>query len=368
MMRKLLMEKMTSKERLAAAINGNEVDHIPFAPLLAYFWEALPRNIQDKGQLRFHKMLGSDPLWRGVACPVKEIKPAIDIIEKKYGEKTSINYITPVGTLQEVWIKSETGNTTFLIEHPLKTEEDYKIQQWIEEHTRFEYDFESVNEHFSGEGKEGLSVGMLIPRIKSAFQALVEHYVGTEELVYAIYDYPETVEALWHTMVRNNLKAVKMAAESQYEYFLTWEDSSTQNYSPAQYNKYIKQEISQWCDILSTHNKRYIQHACGHVKDLIIPMKESGVYAVESISPPPTGNISIKDARKNVGPKFGIIGGIEPTEFLNLSPKQLIPYVKTVIENGRGGPFILANSDSCPPGVSIEKFKIVADIARRTTS
>jgi hypothetical protein len=63
---------------------------------------------------------------------------------------------------------------------------------------------------------------------------------------------------------------------------------------------------------------------------------------------------------------MGIIGGIEPTHFLRLSEKDLIPYVASVIKEAAGGPFVLANSDSCPPGVTIGKFELVADIARRT--
>jgi hypothetical protein len=65
---------------------------------------------------------------------------------------------------------------------------------------------------------------------------------------------------------------------------------------------------------------------------------------------------------------MGIIGGIEPTQFLRLSETQLRPYVASVIAEGTGGPFVLANSDSCPPGVTIEKFELVAEIARETKS
>jgi len=88
------------------------------------------------------------------------------------------------------------------------------------------------------------------------------------------------------------------------------------------------------------------------------------VAGVESISPPPTGNITIREAREVVGGDFAIIGGIEPTQFLTLSLKDLGPYVEQVIAEGRGGPFVLANSDSCPPGVTVEKFALVAEIAR----
>ncbi len=47
-----------------------------------------------------------------------------------------------------------------------------------------------------------------------------------------------------------------------------------------------------------------------------------------------------------------------------LTIEELGPYVESVIEDARGGPFVLANSDSCPPGVTVEKFKLVAQVAR----
>jgi hypothetical protein len=54
-----------------------------------------------------------------------------------------------------------------------------------------------------------------------------------------------------------------------------------------------------------------------------------------------------------VGSSMGIIGGIEPTQLLNLTEAELVPYVESVIMDAQGGPFVLANSDSCPPGDTI---------------
>jgi hypothetical protein len=358
---------MTSRGRIAAALQGRAVDHIPFCPFLAYVWYHFPQEIQERGMLDFHHRVGADPLWRDAPCPVRTLPP-VDLESKTHeaAGRTTTQINTPVGTLQIAHQFSPAGNTNFLIEHPLKTEEDFKIQMWIEEHTRYEYDPAPVEEHFAGNGKEGLSFGLLIPRAKSAFQTLVEHLAGTEELVFALADFPDTVETLRQTMVAKDLDAVRLAAQSRYDFFLTWEDSSTQNYSPAQYDSYIGAEIGEWCRLLAGHGKSYIQHACGHVKDLVGRMKNHGVNAVESLSPPPTGNLTIAEARKILGPAVGIIGGIEPTRFLDLPLQKLAPYVESVIADAQGGPFVLANSDSCPPGVTLEKFKLVADIAKAT--
>lgn len=358
---------MTSKERILAALQGGRVDHVPFCPFLAYVWGSFPRDIQDKGQLAFHHLIGADPLWRGAPSPVKGVPPAEAQYRHTEGNgRTETEIRTPVGTLHYAKLASPAGNTSFLVEHPLKTEQDFKIQLWIEENTRLVYDLTAVNAHLAGEGREGLSLGMLVPRGKSAFQTLVEHHVGTEELQYALADFPDTVEALRRAMAEKNREAVKLAARSPYTHFITWEDSSTQNYSPAQYDAFIGSEIGDWCDILAGAGKHYIQHACGHVAALVGRMKAHGVHSVESISPPPTGNISIRDARKAIGSGMGIIGGIEPVHFLQLSDDQLTPYVESVIAEAAGGPFVLANSDSCPPGVTIEKYARAAEVARRS--
>jgi len=359
------MDEMTAKERITCAIEGKPVDRLPFSPFLAYVWEHFPPEIQALGQLGFLQEVGADPMWRGAPCPVRVDVPGLEEVRTEDGERIAVELSTPVGKLHAVWAKSQEGTTAFLFEHPLKTVEDFKVQLWIEEHTELVYDPAKMNEHLQGDGREGLSIGMLLPRGKSAFQSLVEMYVGTVELVYALADYPETVEALWQAMVANDLKAARLAAEAPYEYYITWEDSSTTNYSPALYRRYIATELQSFCEILGGFGKSYIQHVCGHARALLPIMEAQGVKAIESLSSPPTGDLSLGEARDMLSPGVGIIGGIEPIHFLNLSLQELEPYVEEIIAAGSGGPFVLANSDSCPPGVGIDKFKLVAQIARR---
>ena len=352
---------MTSRERLKAAILGEPVDRTAWSPNLAYLFEHLPAEYQELGHMGFCKLIGADLLNRFGACPVSRIES--DKIETVSWEEAGRSYVelrTPVGSIRRAHLLSEEGDTSFLVEHPLKSIEDYKIQLWIEEHARFEFNPQIVP------SDESLDIAMLIPgSMKSAFQHMVEHLVGTEQLVYDLADFPEEVNALWQALRENDRKAVELAAQSDFEFFLTWEDSSTQNYSPMLYEEYIVSEISGWCSKLKANGKFYIQHACGHIKNLIPAMNTCGLCAVESLSPAPTGNVTLKEARAALDPQVGIIGGIEPTELLNRPLEQLGSYVEQVIEDAKGGPFVLANADSCPPGVSVEKFKLISEIVRR---
>lgn len=358
------MDSMTSRERLIAALQGRPVDRLPFSPFLAYVWESYSQAVRDRGPLAFLREVGADPLWRGAPCSVTCRVPGAEVEQKDDGDWIRHVTTTPVGTLVQRHKRSAGGNTNFLVEHPLKSAEDFKVRLWIEEHTQFTYDPAAARQHLSGDGREGLSLGMLLPRGKTAFQTMVEHLVGTEELVYALADCPDVVEQLLAVMVEKDLEAVRLAAQGPYDHFITWEDSSTQNYSPALYDRYIAPQIGQFCQVLAAHGKHYVQHACGHVRALLGSMKSSGVLAVESLSPPPTGNVTIREARQVLG-GTGIIGGIEPTRLLNTPLGKLEAYVEQVIAEAAGGPFVLANSDSCPPGVTAEKFKLIADVARR---
>ncbi|MHB1462662.1 MAG: uroporphyrinogen decarboxylase family protein [Armatimonadota bacterium] len=361
-----MLPEMTSQERIEAALAGKPVDHIPFSPFLAYVWEYFPAEIQQMGQLKFHQMIGADPLWRGAPMPVSVAQDGVESIvtERPGGHHQEL--ITPVGSLHFTWRRThDAGGTMFLVEHPCKTPEDLKTQLWIEQHTRFKAQPQVATNFLNDPGSnEGLSLAMMCFRGKTAFQAMVEHYVGTEELVYMMQDEPELVDELWQAMMVNDLECAQLAAESDYQYFLTFEDSGTQNYSPRQYAKYIAPEIRAYCDIAKSSGKKYVQHACGHLRYLIEQMVDGGVYAVESASPAPTGNIEIKEIRQVCGDKMGIIGGIEPVRFLNEPIGSFGSYVEQVIAEGAGGPFLLANSDSCPPGVTVDKFALAAEVAR----
>lgn len=362
-----MTDAMTSRERIVAALSGKPVDRLPFCPFLAYYWDSLPQQVRERGLLAFLHEIGADPLWRGAEwgapCPVTQSIDGVEYRSHRSDLVTITETITPVGVLRQTQKLAPGANTTFMVEWLLRTKADFEVQLWIEEHTRIEWaDQGPVREAVE---REGLALGMLTPRRTSAFQTLVMRLAGTENLTYALADFPQTVEALLEAMIEHDLDAVRMAAESEYEYFLTWENSSTQNYSPAMYARYIAPELRQWCEILGRSGKGYVQHACGHVRDLVGMMKESGAAAVESLATPPTGNITLREARGIAGADMGIVGGIEPTHLLNLPLEKLGPYVEQVIEDGGGGPFVLANSDSCPPGVTVEKFKLISEIAAR---
>lgn len=356
--------EFTTKERLLRSIRGEETDRIAWSPFLAYYWEDLPAETQQMGQFAYMKEMGADPLLRGFHMLYTAEYPRCDIRTTVNGKKKYTTYETPVGTLTECSTFSDNANSWFLTDHPVKTEEDFRVLQYLFEKMKLREDFSPFHELWEEVGEEGLVVPVIGALMKTPFQTLVEQWCGTVDLTYALYDFPEIVEECLATMNAKSIEAVEISVKSNAEAFIFWEDSSTTNISPDFFRRYTAPIITKWGDIIHKNEKLLIHHARGHIRDLLPLMNETSIDMIESISPPPTGNIDIDQAFKLLDNDKGLIGGIEPVFFKNCTMKELEERVDFLCQTAKGRRFILANSDSCPPGVEYEKFVAVSKMVQ----
>jgi uroporphyrinogen-III decarboxylase len=375
--------EMTPKERLLAALQGKQVDRIPWSPFLVWWWENQNQIIRDLGQPAFLSHLGADTLLRGFStvCKSSHIYAIMhtdaydyslpfdddrcEFRRQKRADEIVYEWVTPVGSLRMISKYSYRAIVDLPIEYPVKTKEDYKILTYLVENMQLAPNYEPNEQAIRVLGDNGLYVPVVTPFLKTPFQALVEHYVGVMNLSYHMVDFPEETEALLAIMNEKAAQSVRMAAESPAEAFITWEDSSTTNLSPAWYAQYVAPVIYEWGRILHTAGKLLLHHACGHLRALLPIMAQGGADAIESVTPPTLGNVHIWEAQEILGDQVGIIGGIEGAFFQDSSLEELRGYLTDVLlprVNPRR--FILANADSCPPGVSFEKFRLVSDIVK----
>lgn len=351
---------LTTKERLLNSMKGMETDRTPWSPFLAYYWEHLPDEIQKKGQVDFLWQMGADPLLRGFH-ELSTVSFKNCMLSTKTEGKTKVTtYETKAGTLTETYTFAPDADSWFLTGHPVETEEDFKVLQYLYENMDIRENYKKFNEDYDMLGENGLYLPVIGTKSKTAFQALVEHWCGTVNLTYALYDFPETVEECLGVMRQKDMETVRIAVNTRAEGFIFWEDSSTTNISPALFDKYTAPIINEWGKLLHSHDKLLIHHACGHLRDLLPLMAKTEIDMIESISPPPTGNVDIAEAFSMLPGNIGLIGGIEPTFFLNCTMDELEKRSAYLLDITKDRKYILANSDSCPPGVAYEKFKAVS--------
>ena len=177
---------MQAKQRLLAAMRGQETDRMPWSPFLAYYWDFVPPETSRKGQFQFLKDIGADPLLRGMAQLYRLAYNRCEQSEQTNGTTRVVTYSTPVGTLQAQYTYAPAANSWFLTGHPVKTEEDLKTLQFLYEHMEVLPDLQDFEEQTRAYGDEALLLPILGTNLKTAFQSLVEHWMGTEQLVYAL--------------------------------------------------------------------------------------------------------------------------------------------------------------------------------------
>ena len=124
-------------------------------------------------------------------------------------------------------------------------------------------------------------------------------------------------------------------------------------------------EINAWGHLIHSAGKLLIHHACGHLRDLIPLMATTEIDAIESISPPPTGNITLREAASLLPQRIALIGGLEPVRLLTGTIEQVLEDARALLMDMKDRRYILANSDSCPPGVEYEKFLAVSKLVNQ---
>ena len=359
------MAEMTSKERILGAIRGEKTDRVPWSPFLAYYWEHLPAQDRNCGQLEYMKRKGADPLLRGFNVLYHAKRHGCEHTHTNNGRTMTDTYTTKVGTLTEIRTYSPSGNTWFLTGHPVKTEEDFKTLQYIMENTEITENLAGFEREYAAIGEEAVTAPSIGLNQKTAFQAMVEHWCGTEQLVYALCDYPETVEECLDVIRERNMETLRISVRSSADVFNFFEDSSTTNISPAMFEEYTAPEINAWGKLIHQEGKLLMHHACGHLKGLLPKIAETEIDILESISPPPTGNVDIAECAERLPGHIALIGGIEPTFFRNCSMDALEKRVIELLTAMKGKRYVLANSDSCPPGVAYEKFLLISELVRK---
>jgi uroporphyrinogen-III decarboxylase len=176
------------------------------------------------------------------------------------------------------------------------------------------------------------------------------------------------VEECLAVMQARDEETVRISVNTAADGFIFWEDSSTTNISPAMFAKYTKPEIDRWGELVHGAGKLLVHHACGHLKDLLPLMARSNIDAIESISPPPTGNVTLQEAAAILPEHIALIGGLEPVRLMNGTVESVCTDAMELMNDLAGRRFVLGNSDSCPPNVEYEKFLAVSDLVRRSAA
>jgi len=309
---------MTGRERLQAVLHKQPTDRLPWTTLVDdATLSQFPRELQGQGGIDFYHYLGCDILLlNGWNTPYRFRSPEcvwgrdVETVERQEGRRTIRETKTPKGTLTAVFEKGHP------VKYPVDSLEAVRIYHDMWERATFvDHDDRSVHADLERLiGVDGVVTRFWGP---STIPRLLELDMGIEGFYYLLHDHPDLVSSLIGTMHEREVVAFQHLARGPWDSVTLVENTSTFYISPKIYAEYNMPHQREFVEIMRENGKVAIIHMCGHVRNLLHLIRETGCDGIHFLTPPPTGDTPWEEALDVIGEDLIIFGTLDPSIFVS---------------------------------------------------
>ncbi len=366
---------MSPRERLLAAFRRQPCDHVPFAPLIdPYLQASLPdRRGHPLADIQY-EMAGhvliragplclNTPLWLGATAA--DLPDGIEQYASTVDGDIIHTVETPVGSLTwRLRLAPETPYIPWIVENRVRTVEDVKAFQHLVERTAFSLAIDDFERQRSYVGERGI-VAILGPT--TPLQEMINFEMGVERVVYMLADHPREMHEMLETYHAKQLEMWRLMTELPADVAFVHDNLSSTTTSRDMYRRYDRRYVNEYADILHDAGKLLITHWCGKLSGFSEDVPEGRQDGISDVTPSPTGDLDIVGARHTWCKRFVMVGGIDPTLFVQGTPQQMDTYVADLLEGmgpDRRG-FILGSGDTVPFGTPPAILHAAAHAAAR---
>lgn len=319
----------------------------------------LPGIYNGMSKVEIYRELGcSARIYEYNECFQPVYHPTVQFRQEEEGPILRQFLDTPVGTVSQELLTSPNSWAKLVKKQWVCTEEDLKIFTYIEAHT----DWRFSEEAFRRVQKEWGNLGaptIFMPRV--SVQRLYIDLMGVEEGIYALYDYPETVEAYFDALRESQLRLIDVINQSPVRIINFGDNVHSGTLSPALFEKYVLPEYQLRCQRLHQAGKFVCSHFDGDNRGLMGFYRQTGLDGIEAITPKPQGDVTLQEVQENLGDMF-LLDGIPAVYFNKEYPEEtLVACVHELLE--RFAPhLILGISDEISSTGDIERIRLVGRI------
>lgn len=278
---------MDSKCRVLAALRGEEVDRIPFT-----IYEILIPKRELWSELR---RMDLTPITSVSVFHEKWLNVKIRRIVE--GDYVYTLYDTPVGSVyakHKVNLKPGSGDS-WTVEHPIKKPDDYKVVNYIFKNTVItpvrEEDVLKQIERFKDERVFWAWVD------RTPMQKMLIELMGYRRLAIDLYKNREFLDELYDTLTNRTELICEIASESPIELVWCGDNVNGIVLGSKVFEKYHLPVYRRMSKLFEKNGKTLIVHMDGKLNCLkhLIPI--SGINVVEAFTPPPMGDLPVREAR-----------------------------------------------------------------------
>jgi len=181
------------------------------------------------------------------------------------------------------------------VEHLIKNEEDIRIVKYMVEDTVYEpcyEDYLQLKDSLEGDGV--ITVGAdYTPLMKT-----ITGFMGFKNFAIMYRRNAEAIEELLEVLDRKNEEMYKIIAESPARIIRIGDNIDGVMISPTLFEKHCLPYYNKYAQILNKSGKITISHMDGRLKTLKDLIAKTKLDAIEAFTPPPMGNLPIREAKE----------------------------------------------------------------------
>lgn len=358
--------KLSPRERLLAVYCGRETDAVPAIADLSY-WHAgngggkfIPGKTDGANRdkvddlLRLHRRTGA-AIHLNLGTFYREVHgEGVRSISGIEGEYYIHRYETPVGTVEERRMWSDTSYSWPIVHHMIQKVEDLQVMRYVFERIHYEADWEQFRAVDTRVGDLGLPI-VQVPYTGMGF--LMSRYAGVEQTVMFADDAPDEIQATLDTINAAQLKVCRLMAEGPSQVIFHSDNLTADVQSPPWFAKYSAAHFRRMADIAHEYGKPIITHIDGRLRGLLRATGECGIDGADAVTPAPWGDLSPAACRAEAGPRYVLSGGVPPDSFNPTVPLRTFDeHVEAWLSLRHASPaLIIAPGDQLPPGGDMER-------------
>ena len=185
---------------------------------------------------------------------------------------------------------------------------------------------------------------------------------GREQAMYDFFERPDFVNAVLDLQAEAMIKRAEKLLKADIDVFYIGDPSSSASLiSPQHFEKFCFPAYQKFCRHFKNDDILIYIHICGNSNPILEMMADTGANVVEPLDP--LGGVSVADAKKRIGHKVALMGGVNTVTLSQGTPEDV---TREAIQKCReGGPYgyILAAGDMVPPDTSLENLQALVDVA-----
>lgn len=303
-----MVKKMTSRQRMLAAIRHERPDRVPVAP---WGLGRIPRDSSLAAEL----IARTDPwLEIGIGCnPVGGA--AFPLEEERRGDTLRWVLHAPGRDLISVW--TTTAQTTACTEPFCKSLADIEALLAIPYVTPHP-DVEAFEAFKRWVGEDGLAVmGM------GNALCFPNDMLGTEFCSYLWAAEPEVIRSMVSVAAERIFNVVEEACRGGVDCFrIVGGEYATQLMGPRAWDELIVPFDKPLIDMIQAYGGIVHYHNHGNMRRFIEKIADLGIDSLDPIEQPPYGDIEMDEAMARVGGRVCLVGGLDDMEVLEIRSRE----------------------------------------------